>query len=87
LLRTFADWYRRWVDAAGDPDAAGLAEAYRAACFTLGRQVKVYQPGGQVLAGTAETIDGDGRLVIDSGDAMGDGGRITVAAGDVEHVR
>jgi BirA family biotin operon repressor/biotin-[acetyl-CoA-carboxylase] ligase len=82
LLRTFADWYGPWVAAAGDPDAAGLAEAYRAACYTLGRRVEVALPGGDVLTGTADAIDDDGRLVIHTG-----GQFRPVAAGDVQHVR
>jgi BirA family biotin operon repressor/biotin-[acetyl-CoA-carboxylase] ligase len=82
VLRALGDWYRRWSDAAGDPDAAGLAQAYRKACVTLGRQVEVSLPGGGRIAGRAESIDGDGRLVIATGD-----GRTAVAAGDVEHVR
>jgi BirA family biotin operon repressor/biotin-[acetyl-CoA-carboxylase] ligase len=82
FLRTFADWYGRWMEAAGDPDKAGLAEAYRASCVTLGRTVQVSLPAGQVLAGTAEAIDSDGRLVVRTGDT-----RQPVAAGDVEHVR
>ena len=82
LLRTFADWYGRWVAAAGDPAAAGLAEAYRAACYTLGRRVEVALPGGELLTGTADAIDDDGRLVIRAG-----GQFRPVAAGDVQHVR
>jgi BirA family biotin operon repressor/biotin-[acetyl-CoA-carboxylase] ligase len=82
LLRTFADWYGRWVAAAGDPEAAGLAEAYRASCYTLGRRVEVTLPGGDVLTGTADAIDDDGRLVIHAGEEFR-----AVAAGDVQHVR
>jgi BirA family biotin operon repressor/biotin-[acetyl-CoA-carboxylase] ligase len=79
LLRTVADWYRRWIAVAGDPASCGLAEAYRGSCHTLGRQVEVALPDGEVLAGAAEEIDDDGRLVI--------GGSRSVAAGDVRHVR
>jgi BirA family biotin operon repressor/biotin-[acetyl-CoA-carboxylase] ligase len=82
VLRTFADWYGRWVEAAGDPEAAGLAAAYRESCFTLGRQVAVSLPAGEVLEGTAVAIDDDGQLVVST-----DQGDRPVAAGDVEHVR
>jgi BirA family biotin operon repressor/biotin-[acetyl-CoA-carboxylase] ligase len=76
---------RRYVDltrASGDAAASGLAAAYRDACTTLGRDVRVELPGSQLLEGTAVDIDADGRLVIDAG-----GRRETVAAGDVVHVR
>jgi BirA family biotin operon repressor/biotin-[acetyl-CoA-carboxylase] ligase len=82
VLRSLAHWYRRFVDAGGDPDASGLAEDYRAACVTLGQQVEVSLPGGGKLTGTAESIDGDGRLIVNTG-----ANRMPVAAGDVEHVR
>ncbi len=82
VLRAIADWYRRWVAACGDPDAAGLADAYRTACVTLGRQVEVSLPGADTVAGTAESVDDDGRLMLATRD-----GPIAIAAGDVEHVR
>lgn len=82
LLRSLADWYGRWVAVGGDPGASGLAEAYRDACHTLGREVEVSLPGGQVLAGTADAVDDDGRLVVATA-----AGRRAVAAGDVRHVR
>jgi BirA family biotin operon repressor/biotin-[acetyl-CoA-carboxylase] ligase len=55
-----------------------LMAAYRAACSTIGRQVRVALPDGTSLAGRASDVDDDGRLVID--------GR-PVGAGDVVHVR
>jgi len=82
LLRTLAGWYARWRDAGGDPDTSGLAEAYRARCDTLGREVMVTVPAGDPVSGRATTVDGDGRLVIGTA-----GGVRTVAAGDVVHVR
>lgn len=69
--------YRRWRDAGGDP-AAGLRDAYRERCVTLGSRVRVSRPDGSVLLGTASDIDDLGRLVVD-GEA--------VSAGDVTHVR
>jgi BirA family biotin operon repressor/biotin-[acetyl-CoA-carboxylase] ligase len=82
MLRTLADWYGRWVEAVGDPEAAGLAAAYRESCFTLGQQVAVSLPAGEVIEGTAVAIDDDGQLVVST-----DRGDRPVAAGDVEHVR
>ncbi len=57
---------------------ADLLGAYRAACSTIGRPVRVELPGGQSFEGRAEGVDDDGRLVVD--------GR-PVAAGDVVHLR
>jgi BirA family biotin operon repressor/biotin-[acetyl-CoA-carboxylase] ligase len=81
-LRTLADWYGRWRSADGDPVRSGLGEAYREHCLTLGAAVSVALPGGEVVAGTAAEVDGDGRLVV----ATQDGPR-SLAAGDVRHVR
>ncbi|MER5636987.1 biotin--[acetyl-CoA-carboxylase] ligase [Kitasatospora sp. NPDC002227] len=83
LLRSFAELYREWVAAAGDPHASGLLPAYAARCTTLTRQVKVLLPGDQELHGEAVAIDPDGRLVV----RTPDGTRHPVAAGDVLHVR
>jgi BirA family biotin operon repressor/biotin-[acetyl-CoA-carboxylase] ligase len=83
LLRTLADRYRAWCAAAGDPDASGLAAAYRTHCATLGREVRVGLPDGGWLTGTASDVDGAGRLVV----AGSDGTRVSVSAGDVTHVR
>ena len=78
ILRSFGMWYERWRDAAGDAEASGLREAYCFHCATLGREVSALLPGGERVAGKAEGVDVDGRLVID--------GR-ALAAGDVTHVR
>jgi BirA family biotin operon repressor/biotin-[acetyl-CoA-carboxylase] ligase len=80
-LRALEDWYGRWCAAAGDPDACGLRAAYRSHCVTIGRDVEVSLPAGD-LAGTATDIDTDGRLLV-----MAPDGVHTVAAGDVRHVR
>jgi BirA family transcriptional regulator, biotin operon repressor / biotin---[acetyl-CoA-carboxylase] ligase len=79
LLRTLADWYRRWNATGGDPQESGLREAYRLHCATLGRTVRVGLPDGTEVTGTALDIDVDGRLVV--------AGAAPVAAGDVRHVR
>lgn len=77
---------RRYVAFREDPDPArgGLLAEYRSLCATLGRSVRVELPGGGVLAGVAEDIDADGRLLV-----AGPGGMslTPVAAGDVIHVR
>lgn len=82
VLRELADWYERWRAVAGDPTLSRLHEAYAAGCATLGRMVRVELPGGRVVTGTAEAIDGDGRLVLATDD-----GELPISAGDVIHVR
>jgi BirA family biotin operon repressor/biotin-[acetyl-CoA-carboxylase] ligase len=52
--------------------------AYRGLCSTLGRQVQLHLPGGQVVEGRADDVDEQGRLVVDG---------TPYAAGDVVHVR
>jgi BirA family transcriptional regulator, biotin operon repressor / biotin---[acetyl-CoA-carboxylase] ligase len=52
--------------------------AYREACSTLGREVRVHLPGGDVVEGVAEDVDVEGRLVVDG---------TPYAAGDVVHLR
>jgi BirA family biotin operon repressor/biotin-[acetyl-CoA-carboxylase] ligase len=79
VLRELADWYARWRDAHGDPEASGLRQAYRLHCATLGQRVDVTLPGGTVLSGEASDVDGDGRLVLADSTA--------VSAGDVRHLR
>lgn len=83
LLRELATGYGEFRDAAGDPAASGLAAAYRAACGTLGRRVRVELPGGDHVSGAATDIDADGRLVV----TPPAGAPVPLAAGDVVHVR
>ena len=81
VLRDLAERYRAF-EAAGGAAAAGLADAYRAVCGTLGRQVRVELPGDRTLQGEAVDVDGAGRLVVRTEDGM-----TTLAAGDVVHLR
>ncbi|WP_329382529.1 biotin--[acetyl-CoA-carboxylase] ligase [Streptomyces sp. NBC_01716] len=83
VLRGLERWYGEWRDAGGDPAASGLQEAYVTGCATLGRPVRAELPGERQVVGDAVAIDGDGRLVI----ATEGGGRETVGAGDVVHLR
>jgi BirA family biotin operon repressor/biotin-[acetyl-CoA-carboxylase] ligase len=53
-------------------------------CSTLGQQVRVELPGGGTLLGTAEDVDGSGRLLVRRSE---DGELQAVAAGDVTHLR
>jgi BirA family biotin operon repressor/biotin-[acetyl-CoA-carboxylase] ligase len=76
--------YLAWSGTAspGDPDASGLRDAYRRRCATLGRQVRVEFPGGDMVRGTALDVDADGRLLLRTAD-----GALAVSAGDVVHLR
>ena len=81
LLRSLLEAYDAWQ--AGGTDATGrLRSSYAAACLTVGRDVRVDLPGGQVLTGRATGIDEAGRLVV-----LGADGETVVGAGDVVHVR
>jgi BirA family biotin operon repressor/biotin-[acetyl-CoA-carboxylase] ligase len=73
VLRSLARAYASWL---AEPEA--LKPAYRAACVTLGRQVRVELPGGETYEGRATDIDDAGRLVV---------AERAFAAGDVIHLR
>jgi BirA family transcriptional regulator, biotin operon repressor / biotin---[acetyl-CoA-carboxylase] ligase len=53
-------------------------EEYRRLCGTLGRRVRVELPGQEPVLGTAQAVDGGGRLVVDG---------VPFGAGDVVHAR
>lgn len=67
--------------AAGDPGAARTRVLRHS--LTLGSEVRVHLPGGRIVDGRARTLADDGSLVLD----LPTGGALTVAAGDVEHLR
>jgi BirA family biotin operon repressor/biotin-[acetyl-CoA-carboxylase] ligase len=75
LLRSLALWYGQW-------QAGSVRDDYLPHCGTIGRRVRVELPDGGVREGVAVDIDDDGRLVVSTPD-----GHLTVAAGDVVHVR
>ncbi|MFH8630055.1 biotin--[acetyl-CoA-carboxylase] ligase [Streptomyces lydicus] len=83
VLRSLEHWYGEWQTADGDPDASGLQATYAAGCATLGREVRAELPGDTSLTGEAVAIDGDGRLVL----ATGEGVQQPVGAGDIIHLR
>ena len=82
FLRAVERRYRAWVDALGDPVASGLARDYLAWSSTVGTTVTVTLPDGTTLAGVAQAVDWDGRLVVATA-----GGTVELASGDVQHVR
>jgi BirA family biotin operon repressor/biotin-[acetyl-CoA-carboxylase] ligase len=83
LLRGLADWYAGWREADGDAELSGLLAAYRRGCSTIGRDVRVLLPAGDVLTGRAVSVDADGQLVVRTADDRDH----RVSAGDILHVR
>ena len=80
VLGGLAKRYDAWREARGD--ATDVHAAYTELCDTVGRTVRVQLPGGEHLTGEAVGVDGDGRLLVRTGD------RVTaLGAGDVVHVR
>jgi BirA family transcriptional regulator, biotin operon repressor / biotin---[acetyl-CoA-carboxylase] ligase len=82
LLRCLDREVRVWCQHQGDPIAAGLREAYRQRCATLGELVRVELVGQPALTGTAVDVDTEGRLVV-----LSEGRQRALSAGDVTHVR
>jgi BirA family biotin operon repressor/biotin-[acetyl-CoA-carboxylase] ligase len=78
LLRSLALGYSRWLD-------GSVRDDYLPHCGTIGRRVRVELPDGGVREGVAVDVDDDGRLVVSTPE--GPDSRLTVAAGDVVHVR
>ena len=67
--------------AARSGDWPAVASAYRRACTTIGRAVRV-ELGDETFTGTAADVSDDGHLLVDVGMCLR-----TVAAGDVVHLR
>ncbi len=84
VLARFAARYAAWDGPPGPGRADSdriLRSDYRAACTTLGRQVRAILPN-RTLEGLATDVDGRGCLVVVTA-----AGPERVAAGDVVHVR
>lgn len=77
VLRSIFAHYADWL---ADPDE--LSSTYAQVSATVGREVRAELPGGGELVGTAVGVDSAGCLVI-----SGASGPVTVAAGDVVHLR
>ncbi len=83
VLGELERWYLRWRGTgAGDAESCGLRQRYLQLSATVGRQVQVSLPGGQLLSGTARDVDATGRLMVATEDGL-----VPVSAGDVIHVR
>lgn len=73
-----------FVGSGGDARGSGIRKAVSDACVTIGSRVRVSLPDGTERVGTAVELDGGGRLRIRTAT---DGRMVTVAAGDVTHLR
>jgi len=71
----------RVADLGSSDGRSGQAAAFRDRCVTLGQRVRVTL-ADRAFEGTAVDVSPEGHLVVD-----GDGGRRTVVAGDVVHLR
>ena len=61
-----------------------MSRRYRTACATVGREVTVQLTDtASPLRGLAVAVDDQGRLIV----RATDGAQVTVAAGDVTHLR
>ncbi|WP_327177660.1 biotin--[acetyl-CoA-carboxylase] ligase [Streptomyces sp. NBC_01335] len=83
VLRSLEQWYGEWRAAGGDAARSGLQAAYAAGCATLDRTVRAELPGDRSVVGQAVAVDGDGRLILSTGDGL----QQPVSAGDIVHLR
>ncbi|MFT4217675.1 MAG: biotin--[acetyl-CoA-carboxylase] ligase [Micropruina sp.] len=76
VLTALEDAYRRWES------TADLREWYVRQCSTIGREVRMEQPGGGYVEGRATGVDASGCLLVWTAS-----GERAFAAGDVLHLR
>jgi BirA family biotin operon repressor/biotin-[acetyl-CoA-carboxylase] ligase len=81
VLRALARRYTAWR---GSGDPASVLPGYRERCETIGREVEIELPGGDVVRGTATDVDDTGRLVVTDGET---GQSRAWLVGDVTHAR
>ena len=82
ILESYAAELLKLVELAHThPDAVRTRVARTS--LTLGTEVRVHLPGGEIVDGRARELAEDGSLVVD----LPTGGELTVSAGDVEHLR
>lgn len=87
-LRALELRYSTWRRHGGDPIASGVAAAYREACATIDRDVRVELSGRGALEGHVVGVDDEGRLIVEEPvGSVSAGRRQTLSAGDVVHVR
>jgi BirA family biotin operon repressor/biotin-[acetyl-CoA-carboxylase] ligase len=83
ILDELGPWCDRWAAANGDVDRCGIRSHYRAACATLGAQVRLLLPAERWVTGRALDVDPAGALVLQHDSGL----RTAYTAGDVVHVR
>ncbi|HVW81732.1 MAG TPA: biotin--[acetyl-CoA-carboxylase] ligase [Mycobacteriales bacterium] len=81
VLRSLARRYESWR---WSGDAASVMPTYRERCETIGAEVALELPGGDVVHGTAVDVDDTGRLVVADPET---GKRQAWLVGDVTHAR
>jgi BirA family biotin operon repressor/biotin-[acetyl-CoA-carboxylase] ligase len=82
-LSALAEQLDALIAARGSAAAAGVLAEIESLCSTVGSDVAVTLPDGEVLRGRAQRIDEDGRLVVVQQSEF----ESAVSAGDVVHVR
>ena len=82
LIATIAHELLKLAELAGTHPEAARNRVLRSS-LTLGTEVRVHLPGGEVVDGRARALAADGSLIVD----LPTGGELTVSAGDVEHLR
>jgi BirA family biotin operon repressor/biotin-[acetyl-CoA-carboxylase] ligase len=82
VLASYAAELLRLIELAATHPGAARARVARHS-LTLGTEVRVHLPGGEIVDGRARELADDGSLVVD----LPTGGTLTVSAGDVEHLR
>jgi len=90
FLSELRDGWAALEAAGGDAGASGLRLAVTELCGTLGREVRVGLPAGLEHVGTAVGVDASGHLLVGAGaghDPASNPEVVTVAAGDVTHLR
>ncbi|WP_449281048.1 biotin--[acetyl-CoA-carboxylase] ligase [Leucobacter sp.] len=82
VLAAYAEELQRLIELSATHPGAARARVARHS-LTLGTEVRVHLPGGEIVDGRARELAEDGSLVVD----LPTGGTLTVSAGDVEHLR
>ena len=73
ILEKFKEFFERWES------GQDLSPKYRALSATIGEQVRILLPNSATLEGVAIGVDGEGQLMLESGDLIN--------VGDVVHLR
>lgn len=82
VLARYADEFLRLVELARASPGAARTRVLRDS-LTIGAEVRAHLPGGEIVDGFAHALAADGSLMIDRPTT----GRLTISAGDVEHLR